>query len=111
VPIACQHRGRHARKNKRAQPPANFWHKPPPAWQANRSGWSSILTSKVWTLDPNFPFHHPSTPRINPEISAPIENQVEVMREFGLRYGRADQSALLRLDNSYTSLLAAQVSR
>src|SRR5437867_7752684 len=41
---------------------------------------------EVWTIDPKFPFHHPEHPESKPEIGAPIENQVEVMRDFGLRY-------------------------
>src|SRR5260370_31500754 len=41
---------------------------------------------EVWTIDSKFPFHHPEHEESKPEISAPIENQVEVMRDFGLRY-------------------------
>ena len=36
---------------------------------------------EVWTIDPQFPFRHPEHPEVKPEISAPIENEVEVMRE------------------------------
>jgi predicted TIM-barrel fold metal-dependent hydrolase len=41
---------------------------------------------EVWTVDPEFPFHHPEHPDVKPEISAPIENEVEEMRDYGLRY-------------------------
>src|SRR5438067_13758310 len=42
---------------------------------------------EVWTLDPKFPFNHPeSGPNLKVEVAAPIENQVEQMRDFSLRY-------------------------
>ena len=58
---------------------------------------------EVWTLDPKFPFHHPEHPENKPEISAPIENQVEVMREFGLRYAVLINPRYYGWDNSYIS--------
>ena len=42
---------------------------------------------EVWTLDPKFPFNHPEAGRkLNVEMAAPIENQVEQMRDFAIRY-------------------------
>jgi hypothetical protein len=41
---------------------------------------------EVWTIDPRFPFHHPEHSDAKPEIGAPIENEVEDMHEYGLRY-------------------------
>ena len=41
---------------------------------------------EVWTIDPNFPFHHPENPNLKVRKAAPIEDQVEQMRDFGIKY-------------------------
>lgn len=57
---------------------------------------------EVWTLDPKFPFNHPESGRnLKVEMAAPIENQVEQMREFGLRYGVLINPRYFGWDNSY----------
>ena len=58
---------------------------------------------EVWTLDPKFPFHHPEHPEARPEIAAPIENQVQVMRDYGLRYAVLINPRYYGWDNSYIS--------
>jgi len=56
---------------------------------------------EVWTIDPKFPFRHPEHPEAKPEISAPIENEVEVMRDYGLRYAVLINPRYYGWDNSY----------
>lgn len=57
---------------------------------------------EVWTLDPKFPFNHPERgEELKVEIAAPIENQVEQMRDFGLRYGVLINPRYFGWDNSY----------
>jgi predicted TIM-barrel fold metal-dependent hydrolase len=56
---------------------------------------------EVWTLDPKFPFHHPEHPETKPEISAPIENEVQEMHDFGLRYAVLINPRYYGWDNSY----------
>ena len=58
---------------------------------------------EVWTIDPKFPFHNPEHPDARPEISAPVENEVEEMREFGLRYAVLINERDYGWDNSYIS--------
>src|ERR1700731_1310638 len=58
---------------------------------------------EVWTLDPNFPFHHPEHPESKPEISAPIENEVKQMQDYGLRYAVLINPRYYGWDNSYIS--------
>ena len=42
---------------------------------------------EVWTDDPRFPFAHPERPDLKRvAVQGPIENQVEQMKEFGLKY-------------------------
>ncbi len=42
---------------------------------------------EVWTDDPRFPFAHPERPELKRvAVQGPIENQVEQMKEFGLKY-------------------------
>ena len=41
---------------------------------------------EVWTLDQRFPFAHPERPNLQVAMAAPIENQVEQMKDFGLKY-------------------------
>ena len=42
---------------------------------------------EVWTDDPKFPFAHPERPDLKRvAVQAPIENQVQQMKDFGLRY-------------------------
>ena len=36
---------------------------------------------EVWTLDEKFPFRHPERPNLTVKMAAPIENQVEQMRD------------------------------
>ena len=56
---------------------------------------------EVWTIDPRFPFRHPEHPEARPQMAAPIENQVEQMREFGLRYAVLINPRYYGWDNSY----------
>ena len=57
---------------------------------------------EVWTLDPKFPFNHPESGRdLKVQIAAPIENQVEQMREFGLKYSVLINPRYFGWDNSY----------
>jgi len=60
---------------------------------------------EVWSLEleKRFPFRHPERPEARPTVSAPIENQVEVMREFGLRYAVLINPRYYGWDNSYIS--------
>lgn len=59
---------------------------------------------EVWTSDPRFPFHHPEHPEIKKEpVQAPIENEVEDMKEFGLKYAVLINPRLFGWDNSYIS--------
>lgn len=57
---------------------------------------------EVWTFDPKFPFKHPELGQnLKVEIAAPIENQVEQMRDFGLRYAVLINPRYFGWDNSY----------
>ena len=57
---------------------------------------------EVWTLDPKFPFNHPESGRnLKVEQAAPIENQVQQMRDFGLKYAVLINPRYFGWDNSY----------
>lgn len=57
---------------------------------------------EVWTFDPKFPFNHPEKGNdLDVKIEAPIENQVEQMRDFGLRYAVLINPRYFGWDNSY----------
>jgi predicted TIM-barrel fold metal-dependent hydrolase len=59
---------------------------------------------EVWTDDPKFPFHHPEHPEMKRErVQAPIENEVEQMKEFGLKYAVLINPRVFGWDNSYIS--------
>jgi predicted TIM-barrel fold metal-dependent hydrolase len=58
---------------------------------------------EVWTLDPKFPFAHPERPNVKVAIAAPIENQVEQMKDFGLKYTVLVNPRYFGWDNSYIS--------
>jgi predicted TIM-barrel fold metal-dependent hydrolase len=58
---------------------------------------------EVWTLDPKFPFRHPERPNLEVKMAAPIENQVEQMRDFGLKYAVLINPRYFGWDNSYIS--------
>ena len=58
---------------------------------------------EVWTLDPKFPFAHPERPNLKVDQPAPIENQVEQMRDFGLKYAVLINPRYFGWDNSYIS--------
>jgi predicted TIM-barrel fold metal-dependent hydrolase len=58
---------------------------------------------EVWTLDPKFPFAHPERPNVTVPMAAPIENQVEQMKEFGLKYTVLVNPRYYGWDNSYIS--------
>jgi predicted TIM-barrel fold metal-dependent hydrolase len=60
---------------------------------------------EVWSLEleMRYPFRHPEHPDRRPTISAPVENQVQVMREFGLRYAVLINPRYYGWDNSYIS--------
>lgn len=57
---------------------------------------------EVWTFDPKFPFHHPERPDLKRvPVEAPIENEVEEMRQFGLKYAVLINPRFFGWDNSY----------
>src|SRR5260370_3991788 len=56
-----------------------------------------------WTVDARFPLHHPEGPDLRVSMAAPIENQVEQMREFGLKYTVLVNPRYFGWDNSYSS--------
>ena len=57
---------------------------------------------EVWTFDPKFPFHHPERPDLRRvPMEAPIENQVQQMKDFGLRYTVLVNPRFYGWDNSY----------
>src|SRR5438270_3376981 len=57
---------------------------------------------EVWTFDPKFPFHHPERPDLKRvDVEAPIENEVAVMRDFGLKYAVLVNPRYFGWDNSY----------
>ncbi len=56
---------------------------------------------EVWTLDPKFPFRHPERPNLRVDVAAPIENQVEQMRDFNIRYAVLINPRYFGWDNSY----------
>src|SRR5579863_8763253 len=59
---------------------------------------------EVWTDDPQFPFHHPEHPEMKRErVQAPIENEAEQMKEFGLKYAVLINPRVFGWDNSYIS--------
>ncbi len=58
---------------------------------------------EVWTLDPKFPFAHPERPNLKVPTAAPIENQVEQMKDFGLKYAVLINPRYFGWDNSYIS--------
>ena len=59
---------------------------------------------EVWTFDPKFPFHHPERPELKRvEVEGTIENEVEEMREFGLKYAVLINPRYYGWDNSYIS--------
>jgi len=59
---------------------------------------------EVWTDDPRFPFHHPEHPEIKTlPVQAPIENEVEEMKDFGLKYAVLINPRYFGWDNSYIS--------
>ena len=58
---------------------------------------------EVWTDDPKFPFRHPERPDVKATMAAPIENQVEQMKEFGLKYAVLVNPRYFGWDNSYIS--------
>lgn len=59
---------------------------------------------EVWTFNPKFPFHHPERPDLKRvAVEAPVENEVDEMREFGLRYAVLINPRFYGWDNSYIS--------
>jgi predicted TIM-barrel fold metal-dependent hydrolase len=66
---------------------------------------------EVWTLDPRFPFRHPERPDVKPQIAAPIENQVEQMRDFRIEYVVLINPRYYGWDNSYISHCLKQYSK
>ena len=59
---------------------------------------------EVWTFDPKFPFHHPERPDLKRvAVEAPIENEVDEMREFGIKYAVLINPRFYGWDNSYIS--------
>jgi predicted TIM-barrel fold metal-dependent hydrolase len=59
---------------------------------------------EVWTDDPKYPFHHPEHPEITRvPVQAPIENEVEELKDFGLKYAVLINPRYFGWDNSYIS--------
>lgn len=59
---------------------------------------------EVWTDDPRFPFGHPERPDLKGvKVQAPIENQVQQMKDFGLKYAVLINPRYFGWDNSYIS--------
>jgi predicted TIM-barrel fold metal-dependent hydrolase len=59
---------------------------------------------EVWTDDPRFPLHHPEHPEIKTlPVQAPIENEVQEMKDFGLKYAVLINPRNYGWDNSYIS--------
>jgi predicted TIM-barrel fold metal-dependent hydrolase len=59
---------------------------------------------EVWTSDPNYPFHHPERPELKQlPVEATVENEVEVIHEFGLKYAVLINPRYYGWDNSYIS--------
>lgn len=59
---------------------------------------------EVWTDDPRFPFGHPERPDLKKvDVQAPIENQVQQMKDFGLKYAVLINPRYFGWDNSYIS--------
>ena len=59
---------------------------------------------EVWTDDPRFPFAHPERPDLKKvAVQGPIENQVEQMKDFGLRYAVLITPRYYGWDASYTA--------
>ncbi len=56
---------------------------------------------EVWVTDPRFPFHHPEVPNIKAEMDAPIENYVQQMADFGVKYAVLVNPRYFGWDNSY----------
>lgn len=62
-----------------------------------------------WTFDPKFPFNHPESGRnLNVAIEGPIENEVQVMKDFGLRYAVLINPRYYGWDNSYIAHCVAK---
>src|SRR3989442_12580271 len=55
---------------------------------------------EVWTIDPKFPFAHPERPNLIVPMAAPIENQIEQMKDFGLKYAVLINPRYYGWDNS-----------
>lgn len=62
-----------------------------------------IVDTHVETWNFNFPFNHPENPRLNVTIEAPIENQVEQMKEFGIDRAVLINPRYYGWDNSYVA--------
>ncbi len=59
---------------------------------------------EVWTFDPKFPFHHPERPELKRvDVEGPIENEVDEMGQFGLKYAVLINPRFYGWDNSYIS--------
>ena len=65
---------------------------------------------EVWTIDPKFPFKHPENPNAKPNSAAPIENQIEQMKDFGIKYGVLITPRYFGWDNSYTEYALRKAS-
>lgn len=56
---------------------------------------------ETWNFDTRFPFKHPENPNLKVSIEAPIENQIEQMNDFDIRYGVLINPRYYGWDNSY----------
>ena len=56
---------------------------------------------EVWVTDPRFPFHHPEVPDIKAKMDAPVENYVQEMDDFRVKYAVLVNPRYFGWDNSY----------
>ncbi len=58
---------------------------------------------EIWDLDPRFPFAHPERPDFKAKDRAPVQNQIEQMRDFNIRYAVLINPRYYGWDNRYIS--------
>jgi predicted TIM-barrel fold metal-dependent hydrolase len=58
---------------------------------------------EVWTIDPKYPFHWPEDPTRKPQEPATVEDEVDEMRDFGIKYTVLVNPRYYGWNNSYIS--------
>ncbi|MBI1353799.1 MAG: amidohydrolase family protein [Acidobacteria bacterium] len=56
---------------------------------------------EIWDIDPRFPFAHPERPEFKAKDRAPVENQIEQMKDFNIRYAVLINPRYYGWDNRY----------